>query len=367
MNREEEKMNDPRHDITSFQLMSFTISAQIGIGSLFLPSMIVQQVGRDGWISTMLSGFISTIFAAIIMLLLKRYRNKSIFEINCLLYGKIGYFLNIIYIGYLIFITGTIIRAFEETINIVILKATPPIVITFFIMLPSIYATAKGLKVICRFSILASLIYFVIILTCFLNFSNIRYTYLMPIGEAGLLPILKGMLINVYSYLGFELAALIYPNISNKEKGLKYMVTAMLFTTVFYTLLVVFLIMLFGEIKLSMLVFPMYSMEQIISLPVIERMDTIFILLWIPTMGSTLRAYLFSAYYSTSILFKIKRSKLLLAVVILITVIISRIPPNFESLNRYSFYAAIYGVVVIALIIVNFFVSLFRGKGVRLN
>lgn len=361
-------MNDPRHDISAFQLMSFIISAQIGVGSLFLPGILAQKVGHDGWITTMLSGVICIILTLIIMLLLKRYNDKSIFDIYFVLYGKIiGYIFNILFVGYLIVVTASVIRGFQETINIITLKFTPPIVLTFFVIIPTIYATMKGLKVICRFSMLMYISYFLIIFSYYLNWHNTRMTYIMPVGKAGLGTILQNLQIPIYSYLGFELSALLYPNVNNKPKALKFMIFSMIFTTIFYTILVAYSIILFGEIKLSMLVFPIYSMEQMIPVPVIERMDTIFLIFWFPTMDSTLRAYFFSTYYSISTLFKIKRNKVLLLFVTIMLVILSRIPPSFESLTRYSFYVAVYGMSIISIIIFTFFISLFIKKGVKTN
>jgi len=300
--------------------------------------------------------------------LLKRYSNKTIFDINFLLFGKVGgYFFNIFFILYLLFICGISIRVFEETINIIALKYTPPIIITLVILIPTIYATSKGLKVICKLSILIYVAYLLVMVSFFLNSHHTRLTYLMPVGKAGLMPIIKNMQLALYSYLGFELVTLLYPNIKNKEKASKYMVLAMVFTTIFYTLLVAFSTMLFGETKLSMLLFPIYNMGQIIPVPVIERLDTIFLLIWFPTMASTINSYFFSTYYSISILFNFKRKKLVLITVTILVVIISRIPSNFESLHRYSSYSSTFGFVVIFCIIITFFISLFKKKGVKVS
>jgi len=191
-------MKNKKNEITSAQLVGFTISGQIGLGSLFLPSILAGKVGHDGWISTILSGFLCIIITILIMLLLKRYSNKTIFDINFLLFGKvIGYFLNISFVLYLLFICGITIRLFEETINIIVLKYTPPVVITLLILIPTIYATSKGLKVVCKFSLLIYVAYLLVIVSFFLNFHNTRVTYLLPVGKAGIIPIIKSILYQI--------------------------------------------------------------------------------------------------------------------------------------------------------------------------
>lgn len=361
-------MNDPRHHITSAQLMAFIVSAQIGIGILSLPSILAQKIGHDGWIPTLISGIGGLAVIIVIMLLLKRYVNKTIFEINISLYGRIfGFILNICFVFYLLFITGITTRVFVEVINIISLKYTPPLVITVLILIPTIYGISKGLKVICRFACLLFIAYFILLLTILLVIDDLRFTYIMPIGKAGLIPIVKSMKYNIYSYLGFELVTLIYPNIKNKEKATKFMVISIIFTTLYYTIVVLVSTMLFGEVKLSMLLFPVYNIEQVIEVPIIERLDTVYILFWFPTMAAAIRAYFFTSCYSISMLFNIKRNKMLIFVILIIEIIISRIPKDFEAMQRYTNYSGDFGITIISIIIITFLISLFRKKGANLD
>ncbi|GLC29086.1 GerAB/ArcD/ProY family transporter [Clostridium omnivorum] len=356
-------MNNPRHEITSVQLMGFIVSAQIGIGILTLPSILAQKVGHDGWISVIGAGGICLVEGLFITYLLKGYSNKSIFEINNIIYGKIlGAILNLGFILYLLFITGITLRVFEEAVNIIILKLTPPIVITLLILLSTIYGISKGLKVICRFAVMLLFSYFILIITLLLVLKYTRYTYLLPVGKAGFMPIIQGIKMSSYSFLGFELIAFIYPNIKDKANAPKYMVISLIFTTIYYAVSVIVSIMVFGETKLSMLVFPVYNMEQAIEVPVIERLDTLYILFWFPTMASTVRAYLFSSYYSISMLFKVKKRNPLLFIVVVVEIIISRIPKNFESTYAYTEYSGSIGMIVVFIIVITFFISIFRKK-----
>lgn len=357
------KVSNPKHEITSVQLMGFIVSAQIGIGILTFPSILAQKVGHDGWISIIGAGIVCLIEGLLITYLLKSYSDKTIFQINNITYGKIlGSILNLAFILYLLFISGVTLRVFEEAVNIIILKFTPPIVITFLVLLSTIYGVSKGLKVVCRFAVMLLLSYFILIITLLLVVKYTRYTYLLPIGNAGLMPIIQGIKISSYSFLGFELIAFIYPNIKDKENAPKYMSAALIFTTIYYALSVIVSIMVFGEKKLSMVVFPVYNIEQAIEVPIIERLDTLYILFWFPTMASSVRAYLFSSYYSISIMIKAKKTNPLLFIVVAIEIIISRIPKDFESTYAYAEYAGNIGMIVVAIIIVTFFISIFRKK-----
>jgi spore germination protein (amino acid permease) len=357
------KVNNPKHEITSVQLMGFIVSAQLGIGILTLPSILAQKVGHDGWISVIGAGGICLFEGLLITYLLKYYSDKTIFEINTIVYGKIlGTTLNLGFILYLLFITGVTLRVFEEAVNIIILKLTPPIVITLLVLLSTIYGISKGLKVICRFAVMLLFSYLILIITLLLVFKYTRYTYLLPIGKAGIIPIIQGIKTSSYSFLGFELIAFIYPNIKDKKNAPKYMTAALIFATIYYALSVIISIMVFGETKLSMLVFPVYNIEQAIEVPIIERLDTLYILFWFPTMAATVRAYLFSAYNSIEILFKVKKRNILLFIVVVVEIIISRIPKNFESTYSYSEYSGTIGMILVLIIIITFFISIFKRK-----
>jgi hypothetical protein len=140
------------------------------------------------------------------------------------------------------------------------------------------------------------------------------------------------------------------------------MITALIFATIYYALTVIVSIMVFGETKLSMLVFPVYNIEQAIEVPVIEKLDTLYILFWFPTMAATVRAYLFSSYNSISILFKVKKRNTLLFIVVAVEIIISRIPKDFESIYTYSEYSGVTGMILVLIIIITFFISIFKKK-----
>ncbi|GFP78164.1 GerAB/ArcD/ProY family transporter [Clostridium fungisolvens] len=356
-------MSDTRLDITSKQLAAFIISAQIGIGILSLPSTIVAEVGHDGWISVLFGGILCLILALLIVSLLKKYKNKTIFEINILVYGNIlGYALNIFTELYLMFITAITIRIFTETVSIIILRFTPQLVTTIVILIPTIYAMIKGLKLICRFATLLFIAYLILVMTLFLIIKDLRFTYIMPIGKAGLIPIIKNVNLTIYAYLGFELVTLFYPKIKDKENISKKIVIGMLFTIAYYTGIVMISTMFFGEVKLGMLVFPIYNIEQSIAMPVIERLDTVYMLFWLPTMGGAARAYLYATYYSASMLFKIKRQGWLITFIILLEIIASRIPKSFEATYRYSAYSGIMGMIFIVMTIVTFFISHLRKR-----
>ncbi|MCM0650727.1 spore germination protein [Clostridium swellfunianum] len=356
-------MNDSRHDITSTQLMALLVSAEIGAGIVTLPSILAQKVGHDGWISIIITGFLCIAVGLIIMNLLKSYSDKTIFQINDIIYGKIlGFILNFSFLLYLVFIAGMTLRVFMEIVNIIVLKLTPPLVITVIISISTVYGVAKGLKVIARFSVMLYFSYFIMILTLLMAIKYTRYTYLLPVGYAGLSNIANGVKISAYSFLGFELVAVIYPNIKNKDKAATYMCLSIAITTLYYVMAVVVTTAMFGETKLAMLVFPIYNLEQSLNIPVIERFDIFYIMFWFPTIASSVRAYFFSAYYGITKVFKIRMKKLLIFALAVAVIAISRVPRNFEAMYDYLKFGGNLGIFLIFIINITFLISFVKRR-----
>ncbi|KAJ50257.1 spore germination protein (amino acid permease) [Clostridium tetanomorphum] len=356
-------MDNKENIITLKQLTIFSISAQIGLGVLTLPSTLAKKIGHDGWIAVALSGCMIIILVTFIILLMNRYQNRSILDINVLLYGKYwGMFFNFIFICYLLFITGLGNRFFAEVIRIIVLNQTPVIIIGALVSIPTIYQTAKGLKVICRFATLLLLTHILLISTFLLVMKNARFTYLLPIGESGFLAIAKDITYAFYSFLGVELITIFYPNVTDKKSTLKHIITGITYVSVIYIIIVIFSTALFGENKLKMLVFPMYNIEQSIKVPILERLDIFFIVFWFPIMAGSVRSYFFSSYYCLSKIFKTRRKKLLIAIVFIIALSIGRIPKNIEEISIYMNYLGLLGTANILLMVFSFFISLVKRR-----
>jgi hypothetical protein len=89
--------------VTSKQMALFTFVCQTGIGIITLPTALANEVGHDGWISVIITGFLAIIVAALIALLLKNNSGKGILDINKLVFGRvIGTILNILIFAYLL-------------------------------------------------------------------------------------------------------------------------------------------------------------------------------------------------------------------------------------------------------------------------
>lgn len=355
-----------KNDITSKQLFIFIVTCEIGTGIVTLPNQLAAKVGHDGWIPTLISGIISIFTMWIIMLLLKKYSDKSIFEINKLLYGKyIGGVFNVLLIIYTIFGACIILRRLADVVASQILKDTPSLVAGFFVMIPSAYLLYYGLTPICRVAYEVFFIISMTILIYLISFEDFDFMNLLPIGEAGVIPIMKTLKSTIYLYLGFELVAYIYPCVKDKENALKYAELAMLAVTIFFVITVVVVTGVFGENMLKRLNASLIFLSRIIDIPVIERIDLFFIILWLPLVACIIRNFIFSTYYGLEKIFAIKQRNIVITVIIIIVVLLSRIPTDFSQTEKFVDIFSIYALFVNAFLIICFIISLVKDKIVK--
>lgn len=361
-------MLDNKHKITSIQLFVFIIAVQIGIGIITLPSMLVEIAGRDAWISVVLAGIASSFVLVVIMLLLNRYKDKSIFEINSLLYGKyLGCFLNLFIAAYSFGAATLGVRIFTDVVKTSTLKLTPPIFLAFFIMIPTIYLTWYGLKAICRFANILLFIFSLVVIFFMLINKDFRLTFLLPVAGAGIGPITMAIIPSFFGFLGIELVTIIYPNITDKENAMKYALAANLFSMTFFIIVIAFTTGFYGEEMLKKLEFPLFNIARSYKAPVFERIDLFFVALWFPAMASSLRKYFFASYYSINKLFNIKKRGILLAMFYVSAVLASRIPRDLAQTNNFLELLNFIGIGFFSFLCISYLLSFVNKRGVDIK
>ncbi|MFL0247503.1 GerAB/ArcD/ProY family transporter [Clostridium sp. WILCCON 0185] len=360
--------NNKKHLISSMQMMCFLISSQIGFGIITLPTTLANKIGHDGWISVFLSGIISIICTFLICRFLKRYSDKSIFQINILLYGKyIGMLINFSLFLYFVFTCIVIFRLYSELIKITVLPLTPLTVLSLFTSIPTIYLCFKGLNPIAKFTITLLPVYIITIIFFLVLTKNGRLTFIMPVGQAGTKGIISGMMLSGFSFLGIELLPVIYPYVTDKQNFTKFSISANIFTTLFSTLIVFITNIYVGEWKLKLLAFPLFNVITSMRIPIIERLDLLFIMLWYPVMGSSIRNYFFCSYHFLDILLAINNKKYPILLLTIIIILLGNMPKDLVDIYSFTDIIGVTGLLVISLLLFSFGFSFINKRGVKIE
>lgn len=357
-----------KNNITSKQMTLLTFIGQTGMGMITLPTLMAKKVGHDGWISILITGFISVILAALMVMLLKRYSNKSIYDINYLIFGKlIGLLLNVSLIIYLTLAAATSARVFSVFLRITLLPRTPPFLLIPFVMLPSIYLVWCGLKYVVRFKYVSLLAYIVSIIYLIMLTKHYRFSFLMPIGEAGMLQILSGVKTGFYTFLGLELVVFVFPEITDKKNLFKWHIITNILTTLFSLVILITSTALFGENLLKVQTIPLFNSARVYNAPILERLDLYLIALWFIVMGCSMRTYMFAAYYSIGKVFKVKDTKTSVFFFFIVLIFLSRVPKDVNEAFTFREIISLAGIGVCLFLVLCLVLSFVRKKGVKAN
>ncbi|MCT8975067.1 spore germination protein [Clostridium sp. CX1] len=355
-----------KHNITSKQMALLTFIAQTGMGMITLPTIMARMVGHDGWISILIAGIISVMLGILIVLLLKRYCNRSIYDINRLIFGRlIGFIVNTLLIVYLLLAAAASARIFSVFLRLTLLPRTPVFIIVPFVMLPSIYLVWCGLKYVVRFKYISLMAYVVSIIYLLILTKQYRFSFLLPIGEAEVLKVLSGVKTGFFTFLGLELVAFVFPEINDKKNLLKWHIIAISLTTLFSLIIVVTSTALFGENFLKIQTIPLFNLGRVYNAPILERLDLYLIASWFIVMGCSMRAYMFAAYYSLGKVFKIKDSKGNVLIFFVVLILLSRIPRDINEAFMARQVISLAGIGVYLFLVLCFCLSFVRTKGVE--
>jgi len=359
-------MDSKNNQITSGQLMALIVSIQIGAGALTLPADLARASGHDGWISVLVYGIITAVVILILIKLMNRYNNKSIYEINKFLYGKyLGGLLNLLIVLYLWYGTCIGLRTYINIIHIHLLRATPSLVLSIFTLIPTYYLTWYGIKYVSRFAPIIYISVSFCFFLFFLVFKDLRFNFLMPIGQSGIEGIKASFSPCIFTFLGYEVISVIYPEILNKKKAMKYAISANIITTIFCIILLLVTTSFFGEEMLKKSMYPTFMLSRSYRAPIIERMDVLFIAMWLPVIAMTTRGYFCITYYSINKLLNLKKKAIYLILFTSITILLSNVPKSISQISNYSDVLMISGTLFSIFLIICYLFSFIRKKGVK--
>jgi len=187
----------------------------------------------------------------------------------------------------------------------------------------------------------------------------------MPVGESGIDGIKASFSACFYSLFGYELISIIYPEITDKQKTMKYALSANVLTTMFFLVTVLTTTCFFGEEFLKKILYPILKLSRSYHAPIIERLDLIVISIWLPAMAMGFMGYFSTCYYSINKLFKLKKRAIYLLLFTLITILLSSIPNSNSNLSKYNVFIIVGVSLFSVFLILSYIFSFIRKNGVK--
>ncbi|WP_368489521.1 Ger(x)C family spore germination protein [Clostridium sp. BJN0013] len=347
------------NSITEFGVFSTIIATIIGVGIFSYPRQLTSEVGTDGWIVTIITGII---IYFIFYICHKSIKANEYNKFNIILeqnFGKIlGGILALIFVIYNVFSISLGMRIFVEVIKMYLLEKTPTEFLIIITIFAGIYLVRNEVATLIKFNEVCFWVMFIpiiLVLLCALNKTD--FTNILPVFDNSIYNHLSALKSSIYSFAGIEIIYLIGPFVKNKSNITKTVLKSIVFITLFYIIIVVFVLAIFSKEQTKILLWPTITMINSINIQgaFIERWEGIIMAIWIIFYFTTFS----NVYYLSSDVikdvFKLDDIKLSSAIIAPVVYVISLYPQNIAEVynvgDRFIPILFLYSSVILPIII----------------
>ncbi|MBR2563760.1 MAG: GerAB/ArcD/ProY family transporter [Paenibacillus sp.] len=326
-------MNDSQVKINTTQTVVIIVNYMLGAGILTLPRTTSRAVGTpDVWISIILSGLIITGVGLIMVTLCRRFPDKNVFQFTGEITGRwIGYILGCATIVYFMVIAAFEIRIMADVTGMYLLERTPTWAIVMVFMWIGIYLISGGLAVIVRvFEVILPITLIIFVMEILLSNQLFEISNLRPVLGEGFMPVIRGLKPSLLSYTGYEVMLVITACMQNPKKSNKAMVWGLGISTSIYLITVV---MVVGSLSLDGIktrTWPTLDLVRSFEIQglIFERFESLLLVIWIMQIFSTFAITHYLASVGIRDLFKAKRMRTIMYVLLPIIYLTAMIPKN---------------------------------------
>ena len=343
--------------ISAFQMAVIMHSTVLATAILLLPSITAKYAQQDLWMSPIWAAPLGALAIWLAVKLNRMYPKESIVEYSESILGKFaGKIIGLVYVFFLFYANGLIVREYAEFLVGSFLPRTPMIVITGSMVLVAAYAVYNGIEAIARTALV--IVPVVIVLHVFgalLILNDLKVEELFPMFEKGVLPSLLGG-ISPLTYLGqFIYITFILPFVRDQGRSLKWgmwSLASVLFIMLLSTLTTM---MLFGDLT-SRLIYPVMISSRYISIAdFLEHVESLTMAIWVGKTFIKIAAFYYFSVIATAQWLKLSDYRpIVLPMGIIIVIYGSWIAPNFQLLMQYMGTSVVFSAFIVHFIIPAF-------------
>ncbi|KRF19170.1 GerAB/ArcD/ProY family transporter [Paenibacillus sp. Soil787] len=292
------------NQISLKQYILIIFETQVGIGVLSLPRDLVKTSGTDGWISIILGWILSILFSLVIIRIMEKNPEHTLFEIFTKYFGKwAGKGLVAAWSLLAAYAASTVMFSTIHIIKIWIVQDIRNFILMILFTIPIYMITKQGIRVIGLFAELVIIVTLWMPFLLLLALKDIEWMYLLPIGKGGVFPILSSVKSTIFSFIGFDLAFILYPFLKDKKSASKGIVIANSLTMIVYLITTIVCFIRFSRAEIIDYVYPMLNLLKVIRLPFLERLEIICLSFYLFIIFMTIIPLLYVATLGTSQLF----------------------------------------------------------------
>ncbi|KQL46200.1 spore gernimation protein [Brevibacillus choshinensis] len=335
------------NEITLLQYIFFIHVLQVGLGVLTMPRELAESAGTDGWISILIGWAIANAASLIIIQVMKRHPEATIIEIVTFYFGRwIGGGITVLIALY--FIVAAIIVLFSaiSLLKVWVLTHTPTYVIVILLMIPTYLILHSNLRVLGRYN---ELVFYLSLWMPFLLAMTLRESHLihlLPVLKDGWMKVLLTAKSTVLSFFGFETAFFLYPFLQKKQAASIGIVIANTLSMLVFLFVTLVAFAYFSPDEITLYTWPTLSLLKVIEIRFLERVDIVFLSVYMFMLSTTWIPYMFFALFSTSQLLGKQDHSGPLKVFACLTIVLSFFfDPSFIQLEAMTKMWSKYGLI----------------------
>lgn len=250
----------------------------------YASGILARQVGRDMWISGIISLFSTMLFSFIMVFIGRSFPDKTVVEYSQELLWKIpGKVIGFILAVYFLLFAVNTISMYIHHLTDFLLPETPFLVVTVLHIAVVTYLIHKGPEVIARLGVLglafAIFFHFLVFLA---SLSEVDLKMLMPIFESGVIPVLKSS-VTLDSFTGVNqiMLAMLFPMVVDQKKAYGSTALGLFIGGFFYVFYFIVELMVMGPQVVALMRIP--SMDFVRSIQItqyLHRFESFMVALW---------------------------------------------------------------------------------------
>ena len=338
--------------IGNIEAIALILTVMINHVILNLPKSIINSTSSGAIINVIFITLIAFGIIYLISQLLKNFPGLDIFDIAKFLGGKwLKIVIGILFVCYLIFTVGIILRSFSETLKIIFFPRTPVQVIMLLLLIAIVIVNKLGFRPIARCNLFfIPIILFSILFIFIANFGNYTIQRIFPLLGNGMVTTFLSGLSNLFAFGGISYLYFIPPYLKEQKDYSKIAFSAVGISAIFLLMSVTTLLLIFPLVTSSEEILPLYLASRFIEFGrFFQRLDAVFVFIWIISMASYLSI---AFYFATSIFQKVANlqfSKWIIGLFASISFGLALLP---ENLKQISFWEnTVYKYIILILVI----------------
>lgn len=353
--------------ISNNEFMIALPSMLIGVSVLALPSQVASVTSfSDGWISILISGVMFTIFAILGTKLAALFPNQSFLSYMSFLVTKpVAIVLTFVNVCIALFLSAFSVRSVAYISQQYLFNHTPMEVLALLFLLVVIYAVSGSRAGVFRLNVLFLPIILVVFL--FVGIMNIKWIEaenFLPLFQSDLKAYMKGVVETYEAFVGIGIV-LFYVVIIKQPKHLtKKIITGMSIAFIFYILIFLLSIGVFGNMVTGNLQYPMIELAKRVDIPggIFERIDALIFTIWIMAIFNTVALSLDAGVFLLSSIFKQINKRILTFILSPIVYYVAMFPQQVDQVKKTTSIASqIISYFTFALILSLLLIAKIRG------